>query len=290
MNQVFAISAEAQAFDLLAPASQTAPLVLASPHSGTEYPAEFIGRSRLDLPILRKSEDSFVDELFAGAVERGIPLLRARFPRAFVDPNREPFELDPAMFDGPLPDYVNIASPRVAAGLGTIAKVVANGEMIYRSKLNFPEICRRIETFYRPYHNALRSLLDQTQRQFGFAMLIDCHSMPSIGGPMETDSGRGRVDFVLGDCHGRSCARALIDVAESQLSGYGYRVERNSPYSGGFTTQHYGRPKSGIHAMQIEINRALYMDEHRYRRGPHFDHLARELADLVISLAKLQLE
>ena len=289
MDDVLSIPADTQAFDVLMPPAQTVPLVLASPHSGNDYPRDFVAASRLDLPTLRRSEDCFVDELFAGAIERGAPLIRARFPRAFIDPNREPFELDPAMFDSPLPDYVNTGSPRVAAGLGTIAKVVASGEMIYRAKLKFAEARRRVEAFYNPYHQALAALLLQTERRFGFAILLDCHSMPSVGGPMETDSGRGRVDFVLGDCHGRACARTVTDTASGILTRLGYRVERNSPYSGGFTTQHYGRPDRHTHVLQIEVNRALYMDERHYRRGPHFARLADHLAGVVDGLGGLTL-
>lgn len=290
MDQALAIRAERAPFDVLEPYRQSLPLVLASPHSGAEYPADFVARSRLDLRTLRRSEDSFVDELFIGAIDLGAPLLRACFPRALIDPNREPFELDPSMFDGPLPDYVNTASPRVAAGLGTIARVVASGDAIYRGKLSFAEACRRVECYYRPYHQALRELLDRTKRQFGYAVLIDCHSMPSIGGPMEGDSGRGRVDFVLGDHHGRACNRGLIDCAEMEMRRMGYRVDRNSPYSGGFTTQHYGRPEANVHVLQIEINRAIYMDERAYRKAPGFAKVQDDLHKFVGALAQVRLD
>lgn len=276
-------------FEVLSPARQTAPLVFASPHSGVDYPPEFVTRSRLDLRSLRRSEDSYVDELFSAAPLCGAPLIRALFPRAYVDPNREPYELDPAMFDGPLPDFVNTRSPRVAAGLGTIARIVSNGEAIYRGKLSFADAEQRIALYYRPYHGALARLLDQTRRQFGHVMLVDCHSMPSVGGPMERDPGADRVDIVLGDCHGRACDPRLIDLVERMLVAEGFNVLRNSPYSGGFTTQHYGRPAEGMHALQIEINRALYMDEFSYERGAGFADMQARLAVLIDALADFSL-
>jgi N-formylglutamate amidohydrolase len=270
--------------EVVMPAAQTVPVVFASPHSGSDYPPEFIAQSRLRFPVLRRSEDSFVDELFAAAPRHGAPLVRALFPRAFVDPNREPFELDPLMFEDELPAYVNTASPRIAAGLGTIAKVVANGEDIYARRLQFTEAQQRIENYYRPYHDALRHLLAATRGRFGVCLLVDCHSMPSIGGPMERDAGRSRVDFVLGDCHARSCATSIVDRAESVLRDLGYAVARNTPYSGGFVTQHYGRPADGMHALQIEVNRALYMEETSIARSPGFAALAGRLESLIRAL------
>ncbi len=168
-------------WDVLAPAHQTVPLVFASPHSGADYPPEFLAASRLDGLAIRRSEDSIVDELFAAAPTHGAPLLRALFPRAFIDPNREPFELDPTMFEDALPDYANTQSSRVAAGLGTVARVVSSGKEIYLHKLRFADAARRIDAHYRPYHRALRELLDATRQSFGCYVLIDCHSMPSVG-------------------------------------------------------------------------------------------------------------
>jgi len=278
------------AVDVIMPAEQTLPAVFASPHSGADYPPEFVAQSRLQFPALRRSEDSFVDELFASAPDFGAPLVRARFPRAFVDPNREPFELDPAMFEDELPAFVNTGSPRVAAGLGTIAKVVANGEEIYARPLRFTEAKRRIDGYYRPYHDALRQVLTATRTRFGCCLLIDCHSMPSVGGPMERDAGRARVDFVLGDCHATSCDKTVIARAERALRELGYAVARNTPYSGGFVTQHYGRPGDGLHALQIEINRALYMDESAIARGPGFAVLAERLKTLVRVLGDVAME
>ena len=174
-------------FEVLAPKDQTIPLVFASPHSGRSYPPDFVKASRLTPIMLRRSEDSFVDELFAEAPTFGAPLLRANFPRAYVDPNREAYELDPSMFEDQLPEFVNTNSIKVLAGLGTVARVVTNGEEIYKEKLQFAEIKSRVKSSYFPYHAALRELIKKTRIRFGICILIDCHSMPSIGGPMDND-------------------------------------------------------------------------------------------------------
>lgn len=277
------------AIEILAPTEQRVPLVFSSPHSGRAYPAAFLAASKLDAQAIRRSEDSFVDELFAQAPHHGAPLLKALFPRAFVDPNREPYELDPAMFVEPLPKFVNRRSPRVAAGLGTIARVVASGAEIYSCKLSFAEACDRIERCYRPYHEALEDLINQTRVKFGTCILVDCHSMPSIGGPMENDAGRRRqVDFILGDAHGRACNRSLTGLVEDTLREMGYTVVRNAPYSGGFITRNYGRPETGVHALQIEINRSLYMDEKSIERTADLAEVAENMSMLAARLAALE--
>ena len=281
------IAGEDRAFAIERPRDQCAPVVFASPHSGTNYTPEFKAASRLDATALRKSEDSFVDEIFADAPTAGAPLIKALFPRAYVDPNREPFELDAEMFSGPLPPYVNSHSPRIADGLGTIARVVASGEDIYRDKLSFDEAVERIDRLYRPYHQALKTLVADTRAAFGWCLLIDCHSMPSVGGPMDQDPGMSRVDFVLGDSFGTSCHGSITKHVEQILTAAGYTVTRTIPYSGGYTTVHYGRPSSGIHALQIEINRSLYMDEQKFTRLPGFTALADCVKELAHTLATL---
>ncbi|MGE0256252.1 MAG: N-formylglutamate amidohydrolase [Alphaproteobacteria bacterium] len=274
------------AIEIVAPAEQTAALVFSSPHSGRDYPPEFLAASRLDPLAIRRSEDAFVDELFSDVAHVGAPLLKALFPRAYIDPNREPYELDPAMFAERLPEWVNTRSPRVAAGLGTIARLVASGAEIYRERLAFAEAAARVEGLWRPYHAALEDLIGQTRRQFGYCVLIDCHSMPSVAGPMEDDAGlRRRVDVILGDGHGTSCARSLSDLVADTLAGLGYSVTRNAPYSGGFITRHYGRPRRGVHALQIELNRALYMDENRLERGARLAQVAADMRTLAAGLA-----
>ncbi len=269
------------------PESWRAPLIFASPHSGRTYPAQFCQASRLDPLSLRRSEDAFVDEIFSCVPELGAPLLLAHFPRAYIDPNREAFELDPEMFDGPLPDYVNTGSPRVSAGLGTLARVVTSGAEIYSGKLNFGQTKTTIENLYMPYHAALQGLLDEAIERFGGCLLIDCHSMPSVGGPMDRDPGFRRVDFVLGDRHGVSCDSRLTHHVERALRDMDYVVTRNTPYAGGYTTSHYGAPKKARHALQIEINRALYMDELRVERGAGLPILQDNIRTLVAGLCDI---
>lgn len=272
------------AFEIERPARRTAPLVFASPHSGAEYPEAFVRGSSLDPLTLRKSEDCFVDRLFAAATTHGAVLIKALFPRAYVDVNREPWELDPAMFAGALPSYANTRSPRVAAGLGTIAKVVASGAEIYRDKLDFMEVKARINQCYEPYHAALQELMAETREQFGFCILIDCHSMPSVGGPCDRDPGAPRMDIVLGDCFGTACAPIVTTRAETLLRRQGLAVTRNDPYAGGFTTRHYGRPHEGMHALQIEMNRALYMDEAKYQPHFGFEAMADKLTTFIAAM------
>jgi N-formylglutamate amidohydrolase len=273
--------------DLQQPVARSLPLVLASPHSGTEYPADFLAASRLDPVALRRSEDSFVDQLFGAAPRLGAPLLSARFPRAYVDVNREAYELDPGMFADALPKFVNAGSPRVRMGLGTIARIVASGEEIYAKKLRFTEAQRRIERLYRPYHQALHSLVEETAALFGGCLLLDCHSMPSGADPSCEKSG---ADIVLGDCHGLSCAPQFVEAARRFLVEHGFAVAINAPYAGGFTTGHYGRPSVHRHALQIEVNRALYMNERDYERKAYFPRLVQDLGGLVDRLGRVAQE
>jgi N-formylglutamate amidohydrolase len=278
-------NADSSVYDLRQPSGRPVPLVVASPHSGADYPEDLLNSTRLDPQTLRRSEDSFVDALFAAAPELGAPLLAARFPRAYLDANREPWELDPAMFADALPNFVNSRSPRVRMGLGTIARVVASGEEIYARKLRFAEARRRVESLYQPYHQALRRLVEQSEQAFGGYLLIDCHSMPSAAGAGGSqDSG---ADIVLGDCHGSACSPRLVEAARSFLASRGFTVALNMPYAGGFTTGHYGSPRRGRHAVQIEINRALYMAERSYQRKPAFERIAAEMSALISHLGQL---
>lgn len=263
------------------------PLVLASPHSGAHYPPEFVAAAALELGALRKSEDCYVDALFSGAPDLGAPLLKALYPRAYLDVNREAYELDPDMFDQPLPAFVNTTSVRVAAGLGTIARIVASRREIYKGKLSFAAAERRINDVYKPYHRILRELISRAWNRFGFCILIDCHSMPSTGHPVDADSDARNIDVVLGDRGGMSCASIVTDTIESSLSALGYRVTRNNPYAGGFTTQHYGDPANGAHAIQIELNRAIYMDEVTLQRRTYFDRLKADLNVMLGDVAGL---
>jgi N-formylglutamate amidohydrolase len=263
-------------FLIAEPDRQTAPFVFNAPHAGDVYPAAFLAASALDPTTLRRSEDAFVDRLFGGVVALGAPLMSARFPRAFLDVNREPFELDPRMFEGRLPPHANTRSMRVAGGLGTIPRIVSDGQNIYRGRLRVDEGLTRIETLYKPYHRALRGLLKRTSESFGHVVLIDCHSMPSTSFGRDEDA--SRADIVLGDRYGTSCAGTLTDLVEATLRGRGYAVMRNKPYAGGFITEHYGAPSLGRNALQVEVNRALYMDERSLAPTARFGSVAADLA------------
>ncbi|RVT99670.1 N-formylglutamate amidohydrolase [Rhodovarius crocodyli] len=273
------MEAGCDAFSLLRPARALSPVIFASGHSGRNYPAEFVAAARLDALALRRSEDCFVDQLFASAPELGAPLLLAHFPRAYCDANREPWELDPAMFEGVLPPWVNSASPRVGAGLGTIARVVSTGEPIYRGKLPFAEAEARVRNCWQPYHAALAALIAETRAQFGVCILIDCHSMPSaptVYGPLP--------DMVLGDAHGTTCSPRITRLVEQTLGGFGYRLGRNDPYAGGYVTRHYGRPREAVHVLQLELCRKLYMDEAQIRPNDGMERLAGDLRRLTSTL------
>ena len=264
--------------------SLRSPVVFCSPHSGRVYPQTFLDQSNLSPDALRKSEDYFVDCLFEPAAKAlGAPLLKACFPRAFLDVNREPYELDACLFDEPLPEFANPHTPRVAGGLGTIARIVADGENIYRDKLTLDDAMARVEVLYKPFHGALRDLLDTRLANFGTCVLIDCHSMPSAS--MLT-SGNTRPDIVLGDRFGASCDGTLPALITSYMENLGYSVQANRPYAGGFITEHYGRPANGCHAIQIEINRGLYVNEATFEPTLGYRRLARDLKEVAIKLAK----
>jgi len=265
-------------------ARQTTPLIFNSPHSGRIYPQAFLDQARLDARRIRKSEDFFVDELFARSVHAGAPLLIAHFPRAYLDVNREPYELDPRMFEGPMPPYANISSTRVAGGLGTIPRLVAENMEIYAHRLPLSEALSRIETIYRPYHACLRRLIARTRVRFGMAVLIDCHSMPAN---VRSSATAGRPDFIIGDRYGTSASQDLSRAAALFLQQMGYAVTRNKPYAGGFITEHYGRPAHGLHALQIEVNRGLYFDEEKLEKKPGFETLKADISDFIDQLADL---
>lgn len=265
-----------------APVSQTVPLVFSSPHSGRDYTPEFVASTRLNEVTLRRSEDGFVDELFAGIPALGAPLLTANFPRAYCDANREAWELDQAMFEDKLPAWVNTTSPRAGAGFGTIARVVANGEAIYGHRLHFGEAQHRVRECWQPYHDALQGLVEDTRARFGICILIDCHSMPASA----TAAHRPPPDVVLGDAYGASCAPALVRATETFFSTRRYAFKRNDPYAGGFVTRHYGRPQRGVHALQIEFARRLYMNEATLQKRATFARIAADAVDLLPMLAQ----
>lgn len=271
-------------FEILMPDTQLYPVVFNSPHSGAHYSSDFILSSRLKPLALRKSEDSFVDQLFQCVGDQGCPLLKANFPRAFLDVNRAPWELDPKMFADRLPDYVQTKTLRVMGGLGTIARNVSEGQKIYHSKLLFSQAKARIERYYFPYHQALKDLINQTQNQFGQSLLIDCHSMPSNISPSNTGrllkSRSKNADIILGDRNGTACNAAMVDLLEDLFKNAGLSTTRNKPYAGGHITQTWGRPNEDCHAIQIEINRGLYMDEKAITKTAGFTDLQKSITKI----------
>ena len=275
------------AFELRRAAPEGAPpptaLVFASPHSGRFYPEDMMSAAALDALAIRRSEDALVDDLIAQAPALGAAVIAARYARAYIDVNREPFELDPAMFADELPDFARARTARVAAGLGAIARVVSEGQEIYARKLTFAEARARIERAHRPYHAALERLIGEAHAAHGYAILIDWHSMPSAAG--RSGPGQG-ADFVLGDRFGQACAAPVVELVERTLRGFGYKVVRNNPYAGGFTTEHYGRPANGVHALQVEIDRALYLDETTLEANKGYERLKQDLDVLFAVLAK----
>lgn len=271
-------------FRIEQPETHLAPFLFNSPHSGRCYTDDFRYSSRLSETELRSSEDAFIDMLFSKVPDQGVPLMAAHFPRAFLDLNREPYELDQSMFNGTLPHYVKSSGARVGSGLGTIARIVSERKEIYRHKLDVEEGLERIETLYKPYHQTLRRQMALTHVNFGYACLIDCHSMPSR--VLENASPSLRPDIILGDRYGTSCHSTLTNAAKSILTHLGFRVDMNRPFAGGFITQHYGRPIKGLHALQIEIDRGLYMDENTLTPLPHFG----ELVDLFGRFTELLIQ
>ena len=256
------------------------PLVFSSPHSGRDYAPEFLAATRLDALALRRSEDCYIEEIFAAVPDHGGTLIAATFPRAWCDANREAWELDPAMFADELPPWVNVASPRVSAGLGTLARIVSSGEAIYRGLLRFEDARRRVSACWQPYHDSLAAAVDGARDRFGACLLVDCHSMPAHA----CADRRPVPDIVLGDSHGASCAPSIVRAVDGFLARRGYTVRRNDPYAGGYITRHYGRPAGNVHALQVEIARGLYMDETSLARGPG---LARVQADMTALVAFL---
>lgn len=273
-------------FYVLRPAQQRVPYVFNSPHSGRHYPANFRATSRLSAHDLRQSEDVAVDALFSGVVEIGAPLLVANFPRAWLDVNREPLELDPKLIEDPLPAHANSHSMRVSGGLGTVPRLVAERTAIYDGKISLNEVMSRIDGVYRPYHDCLADMMASTISRFGLGVLVDCHSMPSKG-PQSDDDEAVRPDIIIGDRYGTSCNGTITQELLSRFAQKGYRVARNKPYAGGFITTHYGRPSKGLHAVQIEINRALYLDETTLEPNAHFDALAKDITQIMSHLVSL---
>lgn len=281
------LEADDAAFTLVAADPPSTPLVFASPHSGRYYPREMLEAAAVGAEALRRSEDAFVDAMIAPSSDVGAAVITARYGRAWMDLNRAPWELDPAMFSDDLPDFARGRSARVAAGLGAIARLAAEGREIYARKLTFAEARARVEGTHRPYHDALDRLLARARATHGMAVLIDWHSMPEAAARTAVTARHGKgCDIVLGDRFGASCTRKLTDLVERELEGMGYHVARNAPYAGGYTTEHYGRPASRTHALQIEISRALYLDEKTLEPTEGLSTLTADIGKLAARLAQ----
>ena len=269
-------------YHLTMPEVRTTSVVFASPHSGREYPWNFVRRSVLDERTLRSSEDAFVDRLFSAAPNHGAPLLSARYPRAWLDVNRSSDELDPALIDGIGRGTHN---PRVASGLGVVPRVVANGRAIYRGKIAQHEAESRIRDVWHPWHDALSNLLGESRALFGEAILLDCHSMPHEAIENLSHTRGARPEIVLGDRFGAAASAEVVDRVEAAFGAAGLRVARNAPFAGAYVTQHYGRPISQQHVVQVEIDRALYMNERDVRPSTDYQAFAMLMDDIVGELA-----
>ncbi|MGB0508059.1 MAG: N-formylglutamate amidohydrolase [Pikeienuella sp.] len=271
-------------YKLVEPEKLISPTVFSSPHSGRVYPQALLDRSRLSAQALRASEDAFVDQIFAAAPDWGAPLVAANFPRAYVDLNRGAEELDPALIKGVRATGLN---PRIAAGLGVVPRIVAEGRPIYNGKLTKAEADERIAKYHRPYHNILTNLMRRAAREFGHAVLIDCHSMPSEAlRAVPVKNGR-RAEIIVGDRFGASAGRHMTEAAISAFEGAGFAVAANTPFAGGYITQRYGRPSQQWHAIQIEIDRSLYLDAEQMVPNKGFDSLLRSIGAVIPQLANL---
>jgi N-formylglutamate deformylase len=264
---------------ILEPAGSPSPLVVDSPHSGRNYPADFA--YICPLPLLRQTEDFLVDELVAGAIKAGATIIAANFPRSYIDANRAENDIDPAVlaeeWDAPL-----MFSERTALGLGLVRRLCMTGVPVYEAPLAKSDIKQRIENLYRPYHAALAGAVEQRLRLFGASYLLDCHSMPSRS---QDDAHAFRPDFILGDRNGTSCDPAFTSKVRDLLQEMGYSVALNEPYKGMEIVRRYGQPAAGRHALQIEINRRLYMDERRLELHEGAEILKLNLTAFLVSLA-----
>lgn len=262
------------------PQRLTSATVFSSPHSGRRYPESFIRRSRLEPLALRASEDAFIDDIFHRAPAYGAPLIAAEFPRAFVDVNRAEDELDPALIAA---SGIRARTLRVSAGLGVVPRVVAEGKPIYDGKLTLAEANARITACHTPYHTSVKSALSRAKQMFGIGFLVDCHSMPSESRRLRSR----RAEVVIGDCYGVSCDVDVTDAVVGLFRSAGFCVARNTPFAGGYLTHCYGRPRRSYHAIQIEIDRSLYLDEARIEPSAGYSDFAMALRPVIAGLAEL---
>ncbi|HEX8400127.1 MAG TPA: N-formylglutamate amidohydrolase [Allosphingosinicella sp.] len=268
------------------PQAPQSPVVLSVPHAGRAYAPDLLGASRVPMATLELLEDRLVDRLVWRAIAGGASALIALRPRAEIDLNRDEREIDPAMVAPPPSSRALIQSQRTRGGLGLVPSRIAGAGAIWNRRLPAGELARRIAQVHRPYHDALARLLEETRNRFGIAILLDCHSMPprSGGSPAE------QAGIVLGDLYGTSIAPEYVDVAGTAARRFGFKVARNEPYAGGYVTQRHGRPAEGVHALQLEVDRSLYLDEGLRDLGSGFDTIAGLIAAIASALAARALE
>ncbi|MGB0967682.1 MAG: N-formylglutamate amidohydrolase [Halocynthiibacter sp.] len=283
-NSVMALAMNDGPFHIFQPSKQDTAVIFASPHSGRAYADSFLRNSVLDETRLRSSEDAFVDLLFSNAPQYGAPLLCADTPRAYVDLNRSSDELDGALIHNVPKTKSN---PRIASGLGVIPRVVANGRSIYRGKMHLTEAHQRLTSHWHPYHNALASLISDTKVKFGQTILIDCHSMPAEALDSLSSGSATHPDIIIGDRFGSSCAGEITDQVSRAFLNAGFAIAHNVPFAGAYIAQHYGGPSRGQHALQIEINRSLYMDEQTIRPNSNFEPFKRKLDNVIKTIAEI---
>ncbi|RMD48542.1 MAG: N-formylglutamate amidohydrolase [Alphaproteobacteria bacterium] len=280
-------TAEAPGHEVILPREPRSAVVFASPHSGRAYPPDFLRRSRLDAIAIRSSEDAYVDLLFERAPEFGAPLIRARIPRAYVDFNRAEDELDPQLIEGV---RGRAPGPRVSGGLGVIPRVVGGGRPIYRGRISRAEAEQRLADYWRPYHAALDELMAAQRARFGRAILFDCHSMPHEALAAANFPPGARPEVVLGDNHGAACSRELAEEVARIFRRAGLAVAFNAPFAGAFVIQRHGRPSRGCHALQIEIDRSLYLNERAVRPNANFQAFRELMGRITAELAALGAE
>ena len=255
------------------------PLVLDSPHSGSTYPETF--DTTVPINVLRRAEDMYVDDLFADGPKLGASLVSALYPRSFIDPNRAVRDLDCDLLEEPWPEPVQ-ATEKARLGHGLIWRVCPPDFPIYGRRLSVEEVRERIDKYWMPYHQTLQQCMDETQALFGMAWHFNCHSMPSSSLPRESQfNSIRRADFVLGDRDGTTCDREFLNIVGGTLTGFGYRVRINDPYKGVEIVRRHGRPDIGRNSLQIEINRALYMNEETFERTPYYATLKTHLSELI---------
>lgn len=275
-------------FTISKPAHARVPLVLDSPHSGTDYPDDFAAAVSLDK--LRMAEDTFVDELYACGPALGATLIAARFPRSYIDPNRSLLDIDASLMDAPWPGPA-IPSRKTELGIGLIWRRLDTGEPIYGRKLSVDEVKRRIVAYHQPYQRAVKDALDEAYDHFGAVWHINCHSMSAMSDAnSEEGPGKPRADFVLGDRDGTTCDAGFTAFVSDTLRGMGYSVKINDPYKGVELVRAFSDPGAGRHSLQVEVNRRLYLEERTRRKNAGFEELQRNIASLVSRVAEYAAE